>query len=159
MYNNNMATFRKASIVFDLMTMTNEWYFSGSLGKASSKLISRVWLIDAVCIGNRIYLTFKQLVSTLHSSLLHTLGLLSLFSLPLLGNGFQRQTFPFLWGSRTLPGLSYQLLTTTELQQSAHQPTNSLTFYWLLLSCPAPLLQCSCCRGTVAFVSVGVAVT
>jgi hypothetical protein len=50
--------------------------------------------VDEVRIGNRIYSTFKQLVTTLHSSLLHTLGLFSLFSLPLLGNGFKRQTLP-----------------------------------------------------------------
>jgi hypothetical protein len=32
-------------------------------------------------------------------------------SLPLLGSGFQRRTFIFLWVPEWSPGLSYQLLT------------------------------------------------
>jgi hypothetical protein len=38
-------------------------------------------------------------------------------SMPLLGSGFQRLTFSFLWVLELSPCLSYKLLTTTEPQQ------------------------------------------
>jgi hypothetical protein len=51
-------------------------------------IITCCMAIDGVWIGNRIYWTILQLVSTLHRSLPHTV-----FSFTLLGSGFQRRTF------------------------------------------------------------------
>jgi hypothetical protein len=63
-----------------------------------------------------------QRVTTLYISLLYILVSTLTSSLPLLGNGFTRQTFPFALRPLSVFGLSYQLqqqqLTTTEPQSS-----------------------------------------
>jgi hypothetical protein len=79
--------------------------------------------IDGVLIGNRIYWTPTQLVTTNNYDSLTELHIpnisvttaktkFSQSSLPLLGSGFQRRTFPFLWVSEMFPCLSYQLVTS-----------------------------------------------
>jgi hypothetical protein len=62
-----------------------------------------------------------SLIHTLCSSLQHVLSLLSLLSLhlSLLGNGFKRRMFQFLWVPELLPCLSYQLLTVTAHNRTA----------------------------------------
>jgi hypothetical protein len=72
-----------------------------------------------------------QLVTTLYSSLLHThththtLVSRVTSSLTLLGSGFQRRTFRFLWvpdqSPASAPSFSHQQLTTTELHWSQSQ--------------------------------------
>jgi hypothetical protein len=49
----------------------------------------------------------------LQFTITHTLRSAVTSSMPLLGSGFQRQTFPFLWVPENVTGLSYQLLTAT----------------------------------------------
>jgi hypothetical protein len=64
--------------------------------------LSNVWMItDGISLS----------LSLSHTHT-HTHKIMS--SLPLLGSGFQRRMFPFLWFFLTVPGQSYQLLTTTE---------------------------------------------
>jgi hypothetical protein len=63
---------------------------------------------------------------TLQFTVTHTHTCPVTSSLPLLGSGLQRRTFPFLLGSRTVPGLSYQLLTATAHNDwLTHSPANS----------------------------------
>jgi hypothetical protein len=70
-----------------------------------------------------------SLFYTLHKSLTNTLGLLSLLesSLAVAWERLPIADFHLPQGSETVPGLSYQLLTTTEPQQSSkslnHQST------------------------------------
>jgi hypothetical protein len=89
-------------------------------------LLSRVWVtMDGVLIGNWICwaLTDRNyavnialsLIHTLYNSLQYALSIFSLFCLhqSFPGNGFQRRTFPLLWGPELSPFLSCQLLTLT----------------------------------------------
>jgi hypothetical protein len=91
--------------------------------------------------------TLIQRITTLYISLLHTLMSTVTYTLPLLGRGFQRRTFSFLWIPELSPAsatsFSQQQLTTTQLQRSSnsltHSPTNwTISLHWLqLLTTPA----------------------
>jgi hypothetical protein len=79
--------------------------------------------------------TLIQRVATRDSSLLHTHTLAPKVtsSQPLLGSGFGRRNFPFLWLPELSPCLSYQLLNnnghndlTPAVLWLAHSPTNLL---------------------------------
>jgi hypothetical protein len=91
-------------------------------------------------------------------------------SLQLLGSGFQRRKFPFLWVPELSPALAtsflQQQLTMTEPQQfsncltsspinSSHPPTNSSLVLLTSghgLHRKQNLLQSNCCHGIVTFV-------
>jgi hypothetical protein len=92
---------------------------------------------DGVWFGYRIYWTLKQPVTTLHSSLLHTLGLLSMSSLLLLRSGFQRWIFPFLWvpewSLASATSFSQQQLTMTGPQQLSNSSLTLQLTDWLVL--------------------------
>jgi hypothetical protein len=76
---------------------------------SNSKILSCVWVtIDGFWNNERIYWTVW------YSAWLHLKFTVTITSsLPLLGSGFQRRTFPFLWVPQRVPDISYQLLTAT----------------------------------------------
>jgi hypothetical protein len=79
------------------------------------------WWLDLLdsLINAWLHFTFHYCTNTLVSTVT--------FSLPLLGSGFQRRTFSFLWIPELSPGLSYQLLTVI-----AHNDWTSAVL-WLVL--------------------------
>jgi hypothetical protein len=71
--------------------------------------------VDGFWINNRIYwiLWYSAWLHFQIYCYTHTPVFTVTSSLPLLGSGFQRQTFPILLGFLAVPGLSDQLLTAT----------------------------------------------
>jgi hypothetical protein len=94
-------------------------------------ILSRVWVtVDGVWIGNRIYWPRDY---TLWITITHRLVFSVTVFTALLGNGFQRRTFPFLWVLELSPSSAtiFSFLTTTTLSWlSACRPS----LYWLGIS-------------------------
>jgi hypothetical protein len=70
--------------------------------------------IDGVWIGNQIYWTLKQLVTTFYKSVSHRLVFSVTTSTALLGSSFQQQTFHLLWVPKLSPAsaTSFSVPTT-----------------------------------------------